>query len=137
MSDGIAIALAAVGLGAVYFLTRPATAAAAAPASTPIPRPGNGPVVSPSAPSALKQLELSVPNGGLAATTGSLAQKAPTWLKVAVPVVGLNSAVQSFIDHPSATLSSIGHSTKNFATSTGSAIKGAATSVYHDVAGIF
>lgn len=87
----------------------------------------------PSGPSALRQLELSTPQGGLAAATGGLAQRAPTWLKVAVPVIGLNSAVQSVIDHPSRTLSTIGHDAKSAASTVGNVAKNA----YNAVASIF
>jgi hypothetical protein len=84
-----------------------------------------------------RQLETSVPGyGGIASATGSLAQSAPTWMKLAVLPVGATALAQDLIDHPGATISAGAHDVKNAATTIASGAKSAAVSIYHSVAGL-
>jgi hypothetical protein len=96
--------------------------------SAPPPAPGV-PLGAPKPPSLLAQAQLAAPYGSAAAVVGKAAQKAPTWLKLAVPVVGLNSVVQGVIDNPSGALKKAG----GVAKSVGSATVGAGKTVVNSI----
>ncbi len=72
------------------------------------------------------------------------ASKAPTWLKVALPVVALNGAVQSVIRSPASTAKKVASTTVGAAKAVGGAassvgrtVGGAASSVGHAFSSIF
>ncbi len=99
METGTVLILGAVALGGVYLLTRPpAVPAIAAPNTA-----GN---------SGWSATVTSVENaiqgrtGVPVASIGSAAQRAPTWLKVAVLPVGATAVAQSLITHPVDTVKS-------------------------------
>ncbi len=114
MKDVLIIGAAAVAVYAVWRLSQPAMQ----------PLPGGGTSATTGFASLGTSLENAIQGktGVPVATLGNLAQRAPTWVKVAVFPVGVTAVAQGVITHPVDAAKKVGS---------------AASSVYHSIASIF
>lgn len=108
MKDALIIGAAALAVFAVWRLSQPATAL---PPGAPPPANNFGTDLE-----NLIQGKTGVPLAGL----GSLAQRAPTWAKVAVFPIGVTAVAQSTITHPVDTAKKVGSAISGAAHSVGS-----------------
>ena len=101
----------AVALGGVYLLTRPA-----APLPGGQPSPGNS-----GWSSTVGSIEnyIQGKTGVPVASIGTAAQRAPTWLKVAVLPVGVTAVAQGLVTHPVDTVKSAAKTVSHAASSVG------------------
>ena len=102
------VLLGVAGAGAgIYFIVRRQNATPAVSTSTPVLAKIAAPA--PASPNALQIAEQAASKklGVPLAQLGAAAQKAPTWLKVAVFPVGVTAAAQAVINHPTQTVKNV------------------------------
>jgi hypothetical protein len=107
MKDVLIIGLAAAAVYAVWRLSQPATA--------PMGAPGSSASNFGTDAENLVQARTGIPIASL----GSAAQRAPTWLKLAVFPIGVTAVTQGVITHPLDTVKKVGGAVSSAAHSVG------------------